>query len=51
MANINDIRERYFDKGQNISQISRETGQDRKTVRDHINMNDFSTETQEQIKE
>lgn len=50
MANINDIRERYFVKGQSISEISRETGHDRKTVRDYINMDDFSTEIPEQEK-
>jgi len=42
MARINDIREKYFEKGQNISEISREMGHDRKTIRKSINRNDFS---------
>ena len=50
MANINDIRERYFEKGQNITNISKETGHDRKTQRDYVNMDDFSPEPPEQEK-
>lgn len=50
MANINDIRERFFEKGQSISEISRSTGHDRKTIRSYVNKDDFSTDVPEQRK-
>jgi transposase len=42
MAQIYDIRKLYFEEGKNISQISRETGYDRKTIREYINKNDWN---------
>jgi len=50
MTKINDIRERYFEKGQNITDISKETGHDRKTIRDYINMDDFSPDEPKETK-
>lgn len=44
MTSIDDIRERYFEKGQNISEISRETGHDRKTIRIFLDQKNFSEE-------
>jgi transposase len=42
MTQINDIREAFFMKGRNISEISRDFGIDRKTVRKYISKDDFS---------
>lgn len=36
MTQKNHIRKMYFEQGMNISQISRETGFDRKMVRTYI---------------
>ena len=36
MTQIKDIRKMYFEEGKNISQIARETGHDRKTVRAYL---------------
>ena len=43
MPRKNSIRESYFVNGKTISEISRETGHDRKTIREVINNNDWST--------
>ena len=37
MTQIKNIRKMYFEEGKNISQISRETGHDRKTIREYLN--------------
>lgn len=50
MANINDIRERYFEKGQNITDISKNTGHDRKTIRNYIDIDDFSPDEPNETK-
>lgn len=42
MTQKNDIRKRYYEQGQTISEISRETGHDRKTVRQYIEQTDWS---------
>ena len=42
MAQVHDIRKLYFEEGKSISQISRETGYDRKTVRNFINKEDWN---------
>jgi len=42
MADINSIREMYFLKGMNKSEIARETGIDRKTIRKYINQDDWN---------
>lgn len=41
MADINSIREMFFLKGMNKSEIARETGRDRKTIRKYINNDDW----------
>jgi len=40
MTQIHDIRKMYFEEGKNISQIARETGHDRKTVRYYLKKDD-----------
>ncbi|MGI6365582.1 MAG: hypothetical protein ACOX2G_07550 [Bacillota bacterium] len=42
MAQINCIREMYFEKGMNYASIARATGHDVKTVKKYINMKDFT---------
>ncbi len=42
MAQVEDIREAFFRKGKNITEIAREQNLDRKTVRKHILMEDFN---------
>jgi transposase len=42
MTEINDIRKAFFEKGMNISDISRDFSIDRKTVRKYINQEDFN---------
>jgi len=44
MTQVKDIRKMYFEEGKNISQIARETGHDRKTVRGYINKDDWNEE-------
>ena len=43
MTQVHDIRKRFFEEGQTISQIARETGHDRKTIRDLIKKEDWNT--------
>ena len=40
---IHDIRKQYFEEGKNISEISKETGHDRKTIRWYIEKDDWNT--------
>jgi len=40
MTQIKDIRKMYFEEGKNISEIARETGHDRKTVRAYLDKED-----------
>ena len=42
MTQQNDIRKLYFEQGNNISQISKITGNDRKTIRKYIEIDDWS---------
>lgn len=42
MANVNDIRNLYNEKGLNISEIHRETGFDPKTIRTKLDQEDFN---------
>jgi transposase len=44
MPRKNSIRESYFVNGKNITEISRETGHDRKTIRTVINNDDWNQE-------
>jgi len=42
MTQIHDIRKLYFEGGKSITQISRETGHDRKTIRMYIGKEDWN---------
>lgn len=44
MTQKNDIRKRYYEQGKNISEISRETGYDRKTIRRYVEQTDWNIE-------
>jgi transposase len=44
MTQVKDIRKKYFEEGKNISQIARETGHDRKTIRGYLNKEDWNKE-------
>lgn len=51
MSQVHDIRKLYFEEGKNITQITRETGRDRKTVRMYLEKDDWNekeTETQKE---
>ena len=43
MARQHDIRDAFYEKGKNISEIAREQHIDRKTVRSYINKDDWNT--------
>lgn len=45
MTEIQDIRKLYFEEGKNITEIHRETGRDRKTVRYYLEKDDWNAET------
>lgn len=51
MAEIHDIRNKYFQEGKTISEISRETKRDRKTIRTYIEMDDWNQEAPQKIKQ
>jgi len=42
MTEVHDIRKLYFEKGQNITQIARETERDRKTIRMYLEKEDWN---------
>lgn len=42
MTQVHDIRKLYFEEGKSITQISRETGHDRKTIRMYIGKEDWN---------
>ena len=42
MAQVNRIRELFFEKGLKYAEISRVTGFDVKTVKKYVNMDDFN---------
>ena len=42
MTEVHDIRELYYDKGENVTEIARETGHDRKTVRMYLEKEDWN---------
>jgi len=44
MTQVHDIRKMYFEEGKSISQISRDTGRDRKTVRMYLEKDDWNKE-------
>lgn len=44
MTQVHIIRKLYFEEGRNISQISQETGHDRKTVRAYLEKEDWNEE-------
>lgn len=51
MTQIHNIRELYFSEGKKISEIARETGHDRKTIREYINKDDWNENKVESINE
>jgi len=44
MTQVHGIRKQFFEKGKTISQIHRETGFGRKTIRAYITKQDFNQE-------
>ena len=42
MTQRNDIRKLYFEQGNNISQVAKATGNDRKTIRKYLEVDDWS---------
>lgn len=44
MTQVHHIRKMYFEEGKNITQISQETGRDRKTVRSYLEKEDWNKE-------
>ncbi len=42
MTQVKDIRKMYFEEGKSISEIARETGHDRKTVRNYLYKDDWN---------
>jgi len=42
MTQVHDIRKMYFEEGKSITEISRETGHDRKTIRMYIQKEDWN---------
>ena len=44
MAELHDLRKLYFEAGKSITEISRETGRDRKTVRTYVTREDWNEE-------
>ena len=49
MAEVENIREMYFNKGLPISRIARETGRDRKTIRDYLLKDDWNENLKETV--
>ncbi len=44
MAQVDDIRKMYYEEGKSVSQIARETGRDRKTIRMYVERDDWNRE-------
>jgi hypothetical protein len=42
MTEVHNLRKLYYDEGKNISEISKQTGRDRKTVRQCLNKEDWN---------
>ena len=51
MDKINDIRNRYYRKGENISEIAKSMQLDRKTVQKYVDKNDFNEPKQKPLSE
>lgn len=51
MTQIHNIRKKYFEEGKSISEIARETGHDRKTIRTYINKQDWNIDIPAPVKE
>ena len=45
MTQLHDIRKLYYEEGKNISEIARQTGHDRKTVRASIGKEDWNVQS------
>ena len=42
MTEVHDVRKLYYDEGKSITEISKETGRDRKTVRLYLEKEDWN---------
>ena len=51
MTEVHDIRKLYFEEGQSITQISRQTGRDRKTIRMYLGKEDWNEITPKSLPE
>ena len=51
MTQVHDIRKMFFEKGMNISEIARETGRDRKTIRLYLEKEDWNQKIPDLVKE
>ena len=45
MTQAHDIREKYYNEGQSITHVARETGFDRKTVRKYVEKKDWNEDS------
>lgn len=50
MTQVNIIRTSYYGQGKTITEIARETGYDRKTIRKFLNQESFNEESIERSK-
>jgi transposase len=50
MTQVHDIRKQFFEEGKTISQIGRETGFDRKTIRAYLAKQDFNQDIKQPAK-
>lgn len=51
MTQVHTIRKQFFEEGKSISQIARESGHDRKTIRAYVQKDDWNREIPELVKE
>lgn len=51
MTEVHDLRKLYFEKGKSITEISKETGRDRKTVRSYLEKEDWNEEPSRYLEE
>ena len=46
MTNVNTIRDMFFYEGSNITEIAKDSGYDRKTIRKYINQDDWNKQNE-----